>query len=333
MPEREPKDAEHLEREKLRIVVPTGQARQRIDLYLTHQILNATRNKVQRGIDEGLVHVNGKRVKSSYQVLPNDVIDVTLPRRPRQETKPENIPLNIVYEDESLIVVNKAAGMVTHPAYANYDGTLVNALLHHTRALSSVNTELRPGIVHRLDKETSGLLVVAKTDAVHAFLAKQFSKHTIEREYWAIVWGAPKKGGGVIEAALGRSKRDRKKVAVTAGGKQAITEYALIKRLGFLSLIRLRLRTGRTHQIRVHLAHIGHPVFGDPTYGGRNSNWGGLTGKKAQRATNLLKQISRQALHAKFLGFIHPTTKEVVRFDSELPVDMEGVIAACEGQA
>lgn len=314
------------EREKLRIVVPPKQSKVRLDVYLTHQVENATRNKVQKAIQDGAVLINGKRVKPSYPIAPNDIIDITFPRPPRPEAKPENIPLDIIYEDDQLLIVNKAAGMVTHPAYGNYTGTLVNALLHHCNKLSKINTELRPGIVHRLDKETTGLMVIAKNDVAHHFLAKQFSKRTIDREYWAIVWGKFKQPKGTIEASLGRSKRDRKKVAVTAEGKHAITEYEVLKQFDFLSLVRLKLKTGRTHQIRVHLAHIGHPVFGDPTYGGRSNTWGGLEGKKAQHAQNLLKIISRQALHAKTIGFVHPKTKEQVKFESELPEDMREVL-------
>jgi 23S rRNA pseudouridine1911/1915/1917 synthase len=314
------------ERERIRIVVPMKQARERIDIYLTHQVQNATRSKVHQAIEEGLVLVNGKQIKPSHLVAPGEVIEVTLPRPPRMEAKPESIPLDIVYEDDQLLIINKPAGMVTHPAYAHYSGTLVNALLHHSRSLSSLNTEMRPGIVHRLDKDTSGLLVVAKNDTAHHLLAAQFSRRTIEREYWALVWGIFKQPTGVIEASLGRSKRDRKKVTVVEEGKPAVTEYEVLKEFDFLSLIRLKLKTGRTHQIRVHLAHIGHPVFGDATYGGRSATWGGLEGKRAQRAQNLLSLISRQALHAKTIGFIHPATKERVKFDSELPEDMRKVL-------
>jgi 23S rRNA pseudouridine1911/1915/1917 synthase len=316
--------------EILRIVVPPGQKKIRLDVYLTRQIENATRNKVQQGIAGGMVLVNDKIVKSSYPVSPSDVIEITLPRPPRHDAQPENIPLDIVYEDEHLLVVNKKAGMVTHPAYSNYTGTLVNALLYHSNQLSTINTGLRPGIVHRLDKDTSGLLVVAKTNHAHSFLSKQFAKHTIEREYWAIVWGSFKERSGLIEANLGRSKKDRKKVSVTTHGKPAATEFTVIKRLDFLSLVKLKLRTGRTHQIRVHLSHIGHPVFGDRTYGGRSNTWGGLETKKAQQAANLLERISRQALHAKTLGFVHPVTKELVKFTSELPDDMRDVLKQLE---
>jgi 23S rRNA pseudouridine1911/1915/1917 synthase len=326
MPTHQSSDGNLAEREQVRIIVPAGEHRKRIDVYLTHQIENATRSKVQYAIVSGMVLVNGKVVKPSHQLSPNDIIDVTFPRPPRMEAKPEEIPLDVVYEDESLLIINKPAGMVTHPAYGNYTGTLVNALLHHCNRLSKINTELRPGIVHRLDKDTTGLMVVAKTDAVHAFLAKQFSKRTIDREYWAIVWGRFKKVKGTIEANLGRSKRDRKKVAVTEDGKSAVTEYEVLKEYEYLSLVRLHLKTGRTHQIRVHLTHIGHPVFGDPTYNGRSNTWNGLSGKKSQQAGNLLKLISRQALHAKTIGFIHPASKEFMKFDSELPKDMKEVM-------
>ncbi len=325
-------DGETDAREKLRIVVPPKQSKERLDVYLTHQVENATRNKVQQAIEAGLVLVNGRRVKPSHPVAPGEVLDITLSRPPRTEAVPENIPLDIVYEDDQLLIVNKASGMVTHPAYGNYTGTLVNALLHYCNALSSVNTPLRPGIVHRLDKETTGLMVVAKSDVAHQLLAKQFSKRTIDREYWAIVWGRFKERKGTIEASLGRSKRDRKKVTVTTDGKHAVTEYEVLKEFEFLSLVRLKLKTGRTHQIRVHLAHIGHPVFGDPTYAGRTNTWGGLVGKKAQEAANLLKLISRQALHAKTIGFVHPATKQDVKFDSELPADMLSVLKKLEAE-
>ena len=310
------------------MTVPPKQSRERLDVYLTHQIQNATRNKVRQAIAGGLVLVNDERVKPSYAVVPGDRIEVTLPHPPAPEAVAENIPLDIVYEDESLLIVNKSAGMVTHPAYANYTGTLVNALLHHVQSLSAVNTNLRPGIVHRLDKDTTGLMVVAKTDQVHHALATQFAARTIHREYWAVVWGRFKNRQGTVEASLGRSKRDRKKVAVVADGKHAVTDYEVIEEFGFLSLLRLRLRTGRTHQIRVHLAHIGHPVFGDPSYGGRSPSQGGLTGVKSRQAANLLKLIDRQALHAKTIGFLHPATNELVQFDSELPADMKAVLEA-----
>jgi len=313
-------------REVLRILVPSGQKKMRIDVYLTRQVENATRTKVQRAINQGMVLVNEKPVKPSYLISPSDVIQVTFPRPPRPEAKAEAIPLHILFEDEYLLVVDKPAGMVTHPAYGHYTGTLVNALLYHSQHLSDVGAKLRPGIVHRLDKDTSGLLVIAKTDQAHHFLARQFAKRTIEREYWAVVWGTFTQKKGLIEGNLGRSKKDRRKVAVTSDGKPAATEYSVMEEFDFLTLLRLKLKTGRTHQIRVHLSHIGHPVFGDATYGGRNNEWGGLQKKKAQLAANLLTLIDRQALHAKTIGFVHPESKATMRFDSELPEDFASLL-------
>jgi 23S rRNA pseudouridine1911/1915/1917 synthase len=311
------------------IVIPAGQKKERIDTYLTSHVENATRTKVQEAIRAGEVVVNGKKVKASHPIAPGDAIHVSLSRPETPEVRAENIPLAIVYEDEYLIVVNKPAGMVTHPAYKNYSGTLVNALLFHSESLSQPHP-LRPGIVHRLDKDTSGLLVVAKDGTTHQKLARQFANKTTEREYWAIVWGKFKDPSGIIEASLGRSKSDRKKVAVVAEGKTAVTEYAVIKQFEYLSLLRLHLRTGRTHQIRVHLAHIHHPVFGDETYGGGKIMAGGLGGKKKAEVANLLARIPRQALHAKKLGFVHPGTKERMKFDSELPADMKEVLEFLE---
>ena len=240
---------------------------------------------------------------------------------------PEPIPLDIVYEDEHLLVVNKPAGMVTHPAYGNYTGTLVNALLHHCAGLSAVNDVTRPGIVHRLDKDTSGLMVVAKTDVAHVHLARQFARRTIRREYQAIVWGALAGSTGIIEANLGRSKSDRKKMAVVAGGKPAVTEYAVLEQFPYLSLVRLRLQTGRTHQIRVHLAHIHHPVFGDPTYNGRHMLYGPGTARQKAEVQAMLAILTRQALHARTIGFRHPATGSEVMFESDLPEDMRQVLA------
>ena len=309
------------------IAVPPGKKRERIDVFITRHVENATRNKVQQAIRDGTVLVNGERVRPSHQVSPGDVVQITLPRPPPQEATAENIPLDIVYEDDDLIIVNKRAGMVTHPAHGNYTGTLVNALLHHTAALSGVNTPVRPGIVHRLDKETSGLLVVAKNDVAHARLAKQFARRTITREYLAIVWGAFKEPAGIIEADLGRSKSDRKKMAVIAGGKPAATEYTVLEQYPWLALLRLRLRTGRTHQIRVHLAHVNHPVFGDPTYNGRHIVWGPGTPAQKGAVERLLGIVRRQALHARTIGFIHPATGKEVLFESELPPDMAQALA------
>jgi 23S rRNA pseudouridine1911/1915/1917 synthase len=308
------------------IAVPPGKKKERLDVFLTNHVENATRNKVQRAITNGSVLVNGKTIRPSHLVAPGEIIHVILPKSPPQEAVPEDIPLDIMYEDDALLVVNKPAGMVTHPAYSNYSGTLVNALLYHCNQLSTLNDATRPGIVHRLDKDTSGLMVIAKTDEAHAKLAQQFAQRTISREYWAIVWGTFDQQHGVIETLLGRSKSDRKKMAVVKDGKHAVTEYAVLKQFSYLSLVRLKLRTGRTHQIRVHLAHINHPVFGDPTYNGRHIVAGPGTPKQKAEVQRLLKLMPRQALHAKTIGFIHPVTGEHMEFDSKLPGDMTGIL-------
>ncbi|MCS7228541.1 MAG: RluA family pseudouridine synthase [Candidatus Kryptonium sp.] len=314
---------------EIQIVVPNVEKRERIDKFLANQIENASRSKIEKLIESGLVLVNGQKVKPSHKISPGEKIIVKIPKEPRPELVAEPIPLDIVYEDEYLLVVNKPAGMVTHPGHGNYTGTLVNALLYHCSNLSKVNVsgdEVRPGIVHRLDKDTSGLLVVAKDDETHRHLARQFFHKTVEREYWAIVWGHFSSNRGTIEAELGRSKSDRTKFTVVKGGKPAITEYEVLEKFDFLSLVKLKLKTGRTHQIRVHLAHIGHPVFGDPTYGGRRIAWGGIDRKKKLFVDELLKIMQRQALHAKTLGFIHPARNEFMKFDSELPEDMKKLL-------
>jgi 23S rRNA pseudouridine1911/1915/1917 synthase len=325
--------AKLIKEKHLRFEIPSGQKKERIDIYLSAHIENATRSKIQKLIEANFVKVNGKYVKPSYKVLANDVLEAVIPISPRpDETEPEDIPLNIVYEDDYLIVVNKSAGMVAHPAFSNYTGTLVNALLHHTQKLSGLNEPGRPGIVHRLDKDTSGLLVVAKDDWTHAQLAKQFSKHSIEREYWAVVWGKFKKSKGEIETFITRSKKDRKKFSASMSeGKHAVTLYEVLDEYEFASLLKVNLKTGRTHQIRVHLSSIHHPVFGDPTYGGREIIYGSNLPKMISRTKNLFEIMKRQALHAKTLGFVHPHKKEHVRFDSELPLDMKKLIAALSG--
>ncbi len=304
--------------------IPDGKKKERLDIFLTCVLENATRSRVQKLIEANLVNVNGNYVKPSYKVLAGDIIKVTIPISPRpEENEPEEIPLNIVYEDEYLLVVNKPAGMVAHPAYANYTGTLVNALLYHSQKLSNLNEPGRPGIVHRIDKDTSGLLVVAKDDWTHAKLAEQFSKHSIEREYWAVAWGLFKEKKGEINLNISRSKSDRKKFAASQNdGKVAITFFEVLEEFEFTSLIKLNLKTGRTHQIRVHLSSIGHPIFGDPTYSGRHVVYGSNLPKIKSRVQNLLDIMPRQALHAKTLGFIHPHSKEFVKFNSELPEDM-----------
>lgn len=312
---------------QIEIPVPPGKKKERLDIFITHHVENATRNKVQQAIREGTVLVNGERVRPSHQVLPGEIVQITLPRPPPQRAVAEDIPLDIVFEDDDVIIVNKPAGMVTHPAHGNHTGTLVNALLHHGAALSGMNDPGRPGIVHRLDKETSGLMIVAKNDVAHAKLAKQFAKRTIQREYRAIVWGVFQQSAGLITGDLGRSKSDRKKMAVVPGGKSAATEYGVLEQFAYLAFIRLKLHTGRTHQIRVHLAHVNHPVFGDPTYNGRHIVWG--PGSPAQKAEvqRLLAIVQRQALHARTIGFIHPASGKEMIFESKLPPDMERALA------
>ncbi len=313
---------------KLNFTVPPGKKKERIDLFLTHSIENATRSKIQKLIEAGFVLVNGKEIKQNYKLLPGDILDVTIPISPRPENaEPENIPLSIVYEDDFFIIVNKPPGMVAHPAFGNYTGTLVNALLHHTKTLSNFNEPGRPGIVHRIDKDTSGLLIVAKDDVTHALLAKQFAKHTIEREYWAIAWGLFKEKEGEINLNITRCKSDRKKFSASLSeGKTATTFYSVIEEFEFLTLVKLNLKTGRTHQIRVHLSAINHPIFGDPVYGGRNLVYSSQQPKFKSSVENLLNIIPRQALHAKTLGIYHPHKKEFVRFDSQLPDDMQNLL-------
>ncbi|MFA6233659.1 MAG: RluA family pseudouridine synthase [Bacteroidota bacterium] len=297
--------------------------RVRLDQFITRSVENASRSKVKLLIDAGGVVVNGAVVtKAGRMVCPNDLVICTVPKPPPPDVLPEPIPLDIVFEDDAVIIVNKPAGMVTHPAFGNYSGTLVNALLYHTENLSRERGEDRPGILHRLDKDTSGLLAIAKTAQAHQFISRQFADHSIDREYRAIVWGSFKNSTGIIDAPLARHPSDRKKVAVVEGGKEAVTEYEVLIDFGFLSLVRLKLRTGRTHQIRVHMAHVRHPVFGDPTYGGRRIHYGLVTGRFKTFIHELLLLLPRQALHARTLGFIHPVTKQPISFESQLPADM-----------
>lgn len=317
-----------------KLSVPNIKEKQRLDKYITVFVENATRTKVQKAINRGNVLVNGNFVKSNYILKPFDEIEIELPVPEKQEILPENIPLDIKYEDEYLLIVNKPAGMVTHPAYRNYSGTLVNAIMYYSNSrnenLSSMNGFERAGIVHRLDKDTSGLLVIAKDEVTHSKLSDLFMRHDIEREYQAIIWGNLKKKKGVIESRLARDKRDRKKVAVLKddeeGGKVAITMYEVLKEYEFLSLIKLNLKTGRTHQIRVHLANHGHPVFGDDTYGGRVPHSVNLTSNIRAQIKNLLEDMPRQALHARILGFKHPRKKEQLHIEAELPDDMTRIL-------
>jgi 23S rRNA pseudouridine1911/1915/1917 synthase len=314
-----------------RIAADPGQSLIRIDKFLIDRLPNVTRTKIQNGIHEGFVKVNEKVIKPNYKVHPNDVITVSFPEPPRDEdVKPENIPLNIVFEDEHILVVNKAAGMVVHPAFQNWSGTLVNALAYHFQNLPQMaGNEGRPGLVHRIDKDTSGLLVIAKTEIAMTSLAKQFFDHSIERTYHAIVWGVPEPPEGTVNVNVGRSLKDRRVTTAFPDGdfgRTAITHYKLLKNLRYVSLIECRLETGRTHQIRAHMKFLGHPIFNDETYGGNTALKGTVFTKYKQFVDNCFKIIPRQALHAKTLGFIHPTTKTFVQFDSELPDDFKDVM-------
>jgi 23S rRNA-/tRNA-specific pseudouridylate synthase len=420
----DPNYPERIEHTRL-LVVTAGQQPERIDRYLTQLMLRATRSKVQEAIIAGNVLVNGQPTRANYKVRPGDSIQITLMKPPPIVLVPQDIPLDIRYEDEHLLVIHKPAGMVTHPGFGNRSGTLVNAVLYHLGeresggvgegvieeigvvdasglvdegGVGTVDSDvrggaevesggafairperresddeveqeiemeeseesepdeleedgdvadgdaepideedeeegillsaLRPGIVHRLDKETSGLMVVAKNAEVQAGLARQFAERTVKREYWAVVWGKVEKDEGEIEGNIARDTRDRKKFAVSRrDGKYALTRYRVVEHYEFATLLALRLSTGRTHQIRVHCAHIRHPLFGDPTYGGRHMVHGSTAARHKQHVVNLLKIITRQALHAKTLGFTHPVTGEWLEFDSELPEDMKELLS------
>ncbi|HNP93975.1 MAG TPA: RluA family pseudouridine synthase [Cyclobacteriaceae bacterium] len=321
--------------EHYRIVADPKQSLIRIDKFLNARLPNVTRTKLQAGIHEGFVKVNDNVIKPNYKVHPHDVITVSLPEPPRDtDVKPENIPLNIVFEDDHLLLVNKPAGMVVHPAFQNWSGTLVNALAYHFQNLPQMpGNDGRPGLVHRIDKDTSGLLVIGKTEAALTGLAKQFFNHTIERTYWALVWGEPEPVSGTINVNVGRSLKDRRlTVAFPDGdfGRTAITHYKTLKTLRYVSLVECKLETGRTHQIRAHMKYLGHPLFNDNTYGGSEIVKGTTFSKYKQFVDNCFKIIPRQALHAKTLGFIHPITKENMSFDSDLPEDFKMVIEKWE---
>lgn len=311
--------------EHLRIVVDKGQTLLRIDKFLMNRMENVTRNRIQNSIDLGNVLVNDKTIKASYKVKPHDVISVVLPHPPRDtEVYPENLPLNIMYEDDDVLIINKVAGMVVHPGFNNYDGTLVNGLVYHFNQLPELpgNTG-RPGLVHRIDKDTSGLLVISKNERAMAWLARQFFDHSITRKYLALVWGDLEKDG-TITGYIGRSLKDRRVMSIyndEEKGKWAVTHYKVLQRLNYVTLIECQLETGRTHQIRAHLKHIGHPLFNDAIYGGDKILKGTVFTKYKQFVENCFNLLPRQALHAQTLGFIHPTQKKYVHFEAPLPDD------------
>ncbi len=315
--------------EHFRFEVPKGQEFLRIDKYLMNMIPNATRNKIQNAANSGNIFVNNLPVKSNYKVKPLDLLQVMLSHPPfENRIDPEDIPLDIVYEDDAFLLINKPAGLVVHPGHGNYTGTLVNALAFHFKDLP-MNSSERPGLVHRIDKDTTGLLVIAKTEVAMTHLAKQFEFKTSEREYIALVWGNVKEDSGRIEGNIARHVKDRMMMQVFEDpeiGKPAVTHYKVLERFGYVTLVSCKLETGRTHQIRVHLKYIGHTLFNDARYGGDLILKGTTFTKYKQFIDNCFKALPRQALHAKTLGFVHPTTGEMMRFDTELPQDMQDCI-------
>ncbi|RLD61190.1 MAG: RNA pseudouridine synthase [Bacteroidetes bacterium] len=314
-----------------KFVVDKGQNPLRIDKFLMSRLENSSRNKIQNAAIAGSILVNNSAVRSSYKVKPDDVVTIVLSHPVREfELVAEDIPLDILYEDEDLIVINKEAGMVVHPAYANYTGTLVNALMFHFRKTGvAYDEKTGPYLVHRIDKNTSGVMLVAKTELAQTRLGKQFFDHSISRKYNALVWGDLKDDEGTITGNIGRSPKDRRVFTVYEEedrGKHAVTHYKIIERLGYTSFIECQLETGRTHQIRVHMRHIGHTIFSDETYGGNQILKGTTFTKYKQFVSNCFKICPRQALHAKSLGFIHPITKKEMYFESPLPEDMSQLI-------
>ncbi|MFV0289829.1 MAG: RluA family pseudouridine synthase [Mangrovibacterium sp.] len=323
-------DQEQAVFEHFHLTVDAGQKPLRIDRYIINKLDKISRNKIQQAADAGKILVNGAAVKSSYKVRPHDEVSIVMDQ-PRHELKiiAEDIPLDVVYEDDQLIVINKPAGLVVHPGHGNYTGTLVNALAWRYKDLPLFNDEddMRPGLVHRIDKNTSGLLVVAKTELARTKLALQFFHKTTKREYVALVWGRLKESKGTIEGAIGRSLQNRQVFRVyeegDGYGKDAVTHYEVIEELGYVSLVKCVLETGRTHQIRVHMKYLGHPLFNDEVYGGDRILWGTTFSKYKQFVSNCFGVLPRQALHARTLGFVHPTTGEEMLFESEIAADMQ----------
>lgn len=318
--------------EHFRFEVDRGQVPVRIDKFMFEKLQHSSRNRIQKAAEAGFVHVNDKPVKSNYKVRPGDVVTLMLDR-PHYDTtiEPEDIPLDIVYEDDQLMVINKPAGLVVHPGCGNFHGTLVNAIAWHLRNLPSYDpNDPQVGLVHRIDKDTSGLLVVAKTPEAKTSLGVQFFNKTTHRSYNALVWGNFVEDSGTIEGNIGRDPKDRLRMAVfppdSEIGKPAVTHYRVMERFGYVTLVECILETGRTHQIRAHMKHIGHPLFSDERYGGTEILRGERTGSYRQFVINGFKTCPRQALHARTLGFVHPTTKKQMDFTSELPDDFQGLI-------
>ena len=322
--------------EHFRVVVDKGQSQVRVDKYLFERLVNSSRNRIQKAADAGLIMANGKPVKSSYKVKPCDVLTVMMDR-PRYDNDiiPEDIPLDIVYEDNDLMVINKPAGLVVHPGCGNYHGTLVNAIAWHLKDNPRYDpNDPQVGLVHRIDKDTSGLLVVAKTPDAKTHLGLQFYNKTTKRKYNALVWGIVENNEGTIEGNIGRNPKDRMQMAVLsdpAQGKHAVTHYRVLERLGYVTLVECVLETGRTHQIRVHMKHIGHTLFNDERYGGNEILKGTHFSKYKQFVNNCFDTCPRQALHAMTLGFVHPVTGEEMYFTSELPDDMTRLIEKWRG--
>jgi len=317
--------------EHFKFVADKGQQPLRVDKYLMNKVENATRNKIQKAAKDGNIHVNDTPVRSSYKVKANDVVRVLFEHPPYEFLLvPEDIPINVVYEDDQVLVVDKPPGMVVHPGHGNYSGTLINALTFHFENLPN-NSSNRPGLVHRIDKDTSGLLVVAKTEEAMTHLSKQFFNKSTEREYVALVWGSMNDDEGTIDAHIGRHPKNRLQNTVFYGeeadkGKPAVTHFKILERLGYVTLVSCKLETGRTHQIRVHLKYIGHTIFNDERYGGDKILKGTTFTKYKQFVDNCFKILPRQALHARTLGFVHPTSGKTLRFESPIPEDMEACL-------
>ena len=319
--------------EHYRFVVDKGQAMVRIDKHLVNCMSNTSRNRIQEAADAGNILVNGKSVKSNYRIKPFDIITIVLAYPPNQfEIIPQDIPIDIVYEDDDIILVNKQPGLVVHPGFGNFDGTLLNAIAWHLKDYPEFDpNDSRIGLVHRIDKDTSGLVLIAKTENAKAHLGKQFFDKTTQRRYQTLVWGNVKEDEGTIIGALARDPRDRMRFTVFPDGenpvaKHAITHYKVLERIGYVTLLECRLETGRTHQIRVHMKHIGHTIFNDERYGGHDVLKGTTAAKYKQFVKNCFEICPRQALHAKTLGFVHPRTGEFMHFESELPEDMQQLI-------